>query len=685
MPLKKPILIFLLISAAGFTWLLATARLPLVTDISIFLISVIALLWLNRDMGLLEKAKKELQEGEHKYLQLIQTAHVLLYVTNRGGYFTFVSKHAAALTGYTDAELLGQHYSMHIDPEMYDELMQYYLRQVREKIPVTHREFQIITKNGERKWVEQEVVVLYKDGEMKGYQCWLKDISERIKYEQELIHARKVAEDAKRQQEMFLANMSHEIRTPMNGIIGMTNLLLNTSLTLEQKEYIQATQQSASNLLAIINEILDFSKIRSGKMALEQIAFHFRELMDKTLLPLQLQAQQKGLHYSLEIADEVPDHLLGDPVRFTQIMVNLVENAIKFTPGGAIGIRCRVLATQNTRVRIGFEVSDTGIGIPADKQEIIFESFTQSNAENTRRYGGTGLGLAITRELVALQGGSLTVKSKEGAGTTFYCEIPFTKNLFLPETQSKGLAAATQLRPVLQGKMLLVAEDNIINQRVAYNTLHKAGARVDIAADGKQVLTLVQQKEYDCIIMDIQMPEMDGYTTTIQLRKQGIDTPVIAMTAAAIKGEREKCLQSGMNDYISKPFVPEELYMKILDNTPLPGPGVVDFGHLRSILYNDTAYIKEMLQEFLTTMPKNVQEIQEAIQQQDWKRAAFLAHRLKSSLGIVPIVNAMETTRDLEKEAEQGTNIPAIHEKVQQLSAIMDAACQEVVQEMERL
>ncbi|WP_217604768.1 PAS domain S-box protein, partial [Chitinophaga sp. GbtcB8] len=212
MPLKKPILIFLLINAAGFTWLLVTARLPLVTDLSILLVSIIALLWLNRDMGLLEKAKKELQEGEHKYLQLIQTAHVLLYVTNRGGYFTFVSKHAAALTGYTDAELLGQHYSMHIDPEMYDELMQYYLRQVREKIPVTHREFQIITKNGERKWVEQEVVVLYKDGEMKGYQCWLKDISERIKYEQELIHARKVAEDAKRQQEMFLANMSHEIR-----------------------------------------------------------------------------------------------------------------------------------------------------------------------------------------------------------------------------------------------------------------------------------------------------------------------------------------------------------------------------------------------------------------------------------------------------------------------------------------
>jgi CheY-like chemotaxis protein len=231
--------------------------------------------------------------------------------------------------------------------------------------------------------------------------------------------------------------------------------------------------------------------------------------------------------------------------------------------------------------------------------------------------------------------------------------------------------------------MLLVAEDNIINQRVAFNTLTKAGARVDIAADGRQVLTLLEQKQYDCIIMDIQMPEMDGYTTTVQLRKQGINTPVIAMTAAAIKGEREKCLQSGMNDYISKPFVPEELYMKILDHTPIPG--VVDFEHLRSILYNDTAYIKEMLQEFLATMPKNVQEIQEATQQQDWKRAAFLAHRLKSSLGIVPILNAMETTRDLEKAAEEPTNIAAIHEKVQQLSTIMDAACQEVMQEMERM
>jgi PAS domain S-box-containing protein len=322
MPLKKPILIVLLISTAGFTWLLLTSRLPWITATCIFLVSVAALLWLNRDMRLLEKAKKQLQESEQKYLQLIQNAHVLLYITNRGGYFTFVSKHAAALTGYTDEELLGQHYSMHIDPDMYQELMAYYLQQAREKIPVTHREFQIITKHGERKWVEQEVVVLYnKDGEMKGYQCWIKDITERIQYEQELIHARKAAEEARRQQEMFLANMSHEIRTPMNGIIGMTNLLLNTPLTTEQKEYIQATQQSAGNLLAIINEILDFSKIRSGKMALEQIPFQLRELMSKTLLPLQLQAQQKGLQYSLEIADAVPDHLLGDPVRFTQVLV----------------------------------------------------------------------------------------------------------------------------------------------------------------------------------------------------------------------------------------------------------------------------------------------------------------------------------------------------------------------------
>lgn len=707
--LKKPVLILLVASTICFTWLLISAQVAVLAGICTFALFVLALLWLNRDMLLREDAEKDLRISEDRYRKLIETSHVLMYTCNRGGYFTFISKQAAALTGYTDTELLGQHYSVNLDPATHERLKTFYLKQVAENIPRTEVDFEIITKSGEKKWVEQEVMLVYKNGEMKGYQCVVKDATERIKYEQELIRARTAAEDAKRLQEVFLANMSHEIRTPMNGIIGMTNLLLNTPLTPEQREYIDATRQSANNLLAIINEILDFSKIRSGKMALEQIAFNLRETTEKTLFPLQVQAQQKGLLYSMEIAEDVPDSLLGDPVRFTQVLINLVENAIKFTPSGNIDLRCRLLGTNNTQVRLGFDISDTGIGIPADKLSDIFESFTQSSAGHTRRYGGTGLGLAITRELVALQGGAIGVSSRVGEGTTFHLEIPFTKNPFLHENGPEK-PAIPSLPQVLRGASLLVAEDNTINQKVALNTLRKAGASVDIAADGREVMDYLRHKSYDCIIMDIQMPEMDGYTTTMQLRDKGITTPVIAMTAAAIKGEREKCLEAGMNDYISKPFVPEELFMKILDHLgnpitihlnhdPMPEPekdlsnkadrqplaGVVDFPHLRSLLFNDTEYIKEMLTEFLTAMPENMQELHEMARQQQWERVAFLAHRLKSSLGIVPITNALELAQQLEKTAEESKDAKQVGLKLQELNDLLDTACKEISEEMERM
>jgi PAS domain S-box-containing protein len=715
---------------------------------------------------------------------------------------------------------------VNLSEETFEQLKNFYLKQMWEQIPVTYKEFPIITKTGGRKWVEQEATLIYKNGEVRGYQCVVKDITEkkliameleqtqyrlqsildfsptiifikdvegryllvnkrfeemmhirkdqilnktdaelgtrpksleytkadkevitsrqpvtaievlnrdgkeyhyhftkfplldkeqqvygvcgmgiditdRARYENELITARTAAEDARKTQEIFLANMSHEIRTPMNGIIGMTNLLLNAPLGAEQREFIDTIKQSASHLLVVVNEILDFSKIRSGKMMLEQIAFSLREVLDKTLFPLQHQAQEKDLSFYLEIEKAVPDQLLGDPVRLSQILVNLVENAIKFTPEGSVSLTVKLLETDNNRTRLYFEVSDTGIGIAADKQQMIFESFTQTSADNTRRFGGTGLGLPICKELIALQGGELQLISEEGLGSTFFFELSFTKSPFSQEAAPHEAAAIPPQTQVLAGISLLVIEDNEINRRVVFHTLRKAGAHVDMAFNGMEAIGYLEERVYDCVIMDIQMPGMDGYQTTARIREKGYDIPVIAMTASAIKGEREKCLQAGMNDYISKPFEPEELFRKILQHTgkqaavhfsspppPLrqtaPVNGLVDFDHLRNLLFNDTAYMEEMLQEFLDTMPETARELQQAAERRQWDRVFFLSHRLKSSLGIVRISNAMELAKALEKDAQLEHNTDTIPGRVQQLCDLLLSACKEVASSLNK-
>jgi CheY-like chemotaxis protein len=347
--------------------------------------------------------------------------------------------------------------------------------------------------------------------------------------------------------------------------MGMTYLLNKTPINPRQQEYLDGIKDASQNLLVIINDILDFSKLRAGKMTLEKVRINIRNLISKVVMRLKSQADKKGVALCCETDENIPPALTGDAVRIGQVLGNLIENAIKFTPRGSIRVSARLLAANETTASIVFEVKDTGIGIPEDKLEMIFESFTQSSAENTRKYGGTGLGLAICKELVAMQGGHIAVNSIEGKGSTFFVEIPFARHAGTEEEPD----IATEKMPdnVLQGKQLLLAEDNILNQKVASYILQQAGASVDVVASGKATLQRVLEKQYDCVLMDIQMPEMDGYQATTMIRQTGSAVPIIAMTAAAIAGEEEKCILAGMNDYISKPFVPETLLLKILQCT----------------------------------------------------------------------------------------------------------------------
>jgi CheY-like chemotaxis protein len=351
----------------------------------------------------------------------------------------------------------------------------------------------------------------------------------------------------------------------MNGIIGMTQLIAGTVLTAEQKEYIETIKESATNLLVIINDILDVTKIVAGKILIEEVDYLFKDVVKNSIKITQFKAESKGVLLTSEIDNNIHPVLMGDPVRLNQILINLIGNAIKFTEKGEVKVRVKMLEEDKTKVKLEFAVEDTGIGIPADKIESIFESFTQASSATTRKYGGTGLGLTITKQLIELQGGNISVTSKPGIGSTFSFCLTLKKGTV--EVKAAKEASVNNVSHPFADVRILLVEDNLINQKVASYTLKKHGAEVEIANHGKEAIIMIEKKKYDIILMDIQMPEMDGYETTQYIRnsiKESISkTPIIAMTASALMAEKTKCLQSGMNDYISKPFQANELYEKI--------------------------------------------------------------------------------------------------------------------------
>jgi len=479
--------------------------------------------------------------------------------------------------------------------------------------------------------------------------------------------------EAARVKENFLANMSHEIRTPMNAIIGFTHLLERRPLDTESKEYVGIIQRSGENLLSVINDILDLSKIEAGMMRIETVVFHVEELFQSVESLFSEKAAGKNIMLSSDIAVDVPQVLEGDATHLTQILVNLVGNAIKFTDKGAVRISVSNEGVSEEGVKLGITVSDTGIGIAKDKLTAIFNRFQQAEDSVTRNYGGSGLGLAIVKDLVTLMHGHIEVGSEEGKGTSFHLQVPFKLSGETPPALTRISQPKETTYDTFHHVHILVVEDNQVNQSLLQQLFKQWQLSFDLAQSGKEAITLLRARKYDLILMDIQMPVMDGYTATTEIRKVlKIDTPIIAMTAHALSGEREKCLGLGMDEYISKPVREENLLQLIQRFIPVSNPIVaepvvarkapgvyqyINLDYMKEISAGNSEYEKAVTGQFLEAMPVELQILEQAWRAKNNDALKRVAHNMKTTISVMGLNNLLGADLDLVENLNNGQHI----------------------------
>jgi signal transduction histidine kinase/DNA-binding response OmpR family regulator len=527
-----------------------------------------------------------------------------------------------------------------------------------------------------------------------------RDITDIRKINKELIKAKEQAENLADFKDQFLANMSHEIRTPLGIIIGFTKILLRNAVDENQKDQLTAIKTSGDTLLVVINDILDLSKIEAGKMTLEKTELKVPDLINTLLGTFKLKLEEKEQTLKTHYDERLPKWLLGDPVRINQILFNLIGNAIKFTPsGGSIGVRVNLLKQDKEKVFIEIIVSDSGIGIPKDKIDKIFNLYSQSSKSITREYGGSGLGLHIVKQLTDLMEGTLFVKSNVDIGSTFTITVPLSKTSII-ETEIKPIVANDKKIKPLKNIKILIVDDMLINQFLAKTIIHRLGFKTDIADNGEIAIALLEKNDYDIILMDLQMPKMNGWETCIHIRNKmrgkKSRTPIIALSADVSKRDIDRCKQVGMDDYISKPINETALLDKItrlvtknngkIIEYPQKATKICNLQYLKDHLNNKPEYITEMLQIILKEIPVIIKQANTSINAGEWNNLHRKIHSIKPTLILMGLPKEIiATSKQIEENAEKKKHLDIVPAQFIKVEKALEKGYIEIEEELKTI
>lgn len=625
-------------------------------------------LWQVTDVTDERLTQKKIAYSEEKYRGIIENMELGLLEVDENHKILKAYTSFCDMTGYTESELLGKSALETFSPVDFHDQMEEEDKK-RESGQQSVYETRVIKKNGEAIWVLISGAPFYdENGNVVGSIGIHYDISARKRLEQELEDAKNQAENAREAEKQFLANMSHEIRNPINAIIGMSNLLYDTRLTKPQLQYLDNIKFSSDILLGLISGILDLSKIESGQFELVEKDLDISDTLSALIEIANFRGDDKNIAIALKLDEAIDFRVIADPTVLNQIFLNLINNALKFTEKGSITISGVLLDRDEDEAHFAFAVKDTGIGIAPEKLQTIFESFNQGDSETKLKYGGTGLGLPIVRQLVGKYGGITDVESEVGLGSTFQ----FTIKLAISKEQN---IKKHDFRITSNAAHVLIVEDNLINQQYLSGILKNWNLTCDIANNGKEGLELIETNKYDLVLMDIRMPIMDGYETTIRIRSnhdnENTDIPIVALTASALVDERENALEVGMNYHLTKPFTPDQL-AKVLTQFNLVEmikadvveafqfSSDLDVTYLNDFYLQDLDRAQVMFEIFCSTIDSEMEKLRHLLEFEEWKDFSLLAHKIKPNFAMV----GLSELSDIMKEYEESDESESVRRKI---------------------